>query len=413
LSSGRDGSVGEALESAFRADRGRVLARLIGILNDFDLAEEALQDAYVAATQAWESGIPDNPAGWLVTTARRKALDRLRRASAADRRHRAWGELAIAWGPQDSVGPIIDDRLRLIFTCCHPALPLEARIALTLRSLGGLSTAEVAQAFLISEPAVAQRIVRAKRKIRQAGIAYRVPAPAEFPDRLGAVLTVIYLIFNAGYLATSGEELVKVDLCDEGLRLAGVLVELLPDEPEPLGLAALLHFQDSRRLARTGSYGHPLTLEEQDRSRWDAAKIAAGTVLLERAERLAKPGPHQIKAAIGAVHATTREARLTDWPAIVRLYDRLLYWEPTPVVQLNRAVAVAMAEGPSVGLALLDDAAVAEELAEYHLYHMTRADLLRRLDRRDDAVVAYRLAWQQTDNSAERRFIDRRLAELG
>jgi RNA polymerase sigma-70 factor (ECF subfamily) len=390
-----------------------VLARLISLVKDFDLAEDAVQDAFVAAAVAWEtSGIPDNPAGWLVTTARRKAVDRLRRAAAAERRHRAWGELAIAWDAWESPGPIADDRLRLIFTCCHPALSVDAQVALTLRSLGGLSTDEVARAFLISETTLAQRIVRAKRKIRQAGIPYRVPGLEEFPERLGAVLAVVYLIFNAGYLASSGDALVRVDLCDEGVRLAGVLVDLLPDEPEPLGLAALLHFQDSRRAARTGHDGQPLTLEEQDRTRWDGRQVATGGDLLARARRLERSGPYQLKAAIAAVHSGAADAGRTDWATIVRLYDRLLEWEPSPVVQLNRAVAVAMADGPLDGLSLLDDPALAGALAGYHLFHSTRADLLRRAGRPEEAAAAYQAARERTNNAAEQSFLDRRLGEV-
>jgi RNA polymerase sigma-70 factor (ECF subfamily) len=406
--------VDEALDFVYRTERGRVLARLIAVVKDFDLAEDAVQDAFVAATTAWAAtGIPANPAGWLVTTARRKAVDRLRRAASAERRHRAWGELAIAWDAGDVPGPIADDRLRLIFTCCHPSLSLDARVALTLRSLGGLTTEEVAKAFLVAESTLAQRIVRAKRKILQAAIPYRVPATEEFPERLGAVLTVVYLIFNAGYLASSGTELVKVDLCDEGIRLAGLLVELLPEEPEPLGLAALLHLQDSRRAARSDHDGRPLTLEEQDRRRWNADQIAAGRDLLGRAQGRGRPGPYQLKAAIAAVHAGARRAEVTDWTTIVRLYDRLLPWEPTPIVRLNRAVAVAMADGPATGLALLDDPALAGALADYHLYHSTRADLLRRAGRPDEAAVAYRQARHRTNNAAEHSFLDRRLRELG
>jgi RNA polymerase sigma-70 factor, ECF subfamily len=397
-----------------------VLARLIAVVNDFDLAEEAVQDAFVAATKAWaDTGIPANPAGWLVTTARRKAIDRLRRAASADRRHRAWGELAIAWDAGDarrsgdSPGPIADDRLRLIFTCCHPALSLDAQVALTLRSLGGLTTDEVAKAFLVAEATLAQRIVRAKKKIREAGIAYRVPSENEFPERLGAVLAVVYLIFNAGYLASSGAELVKVDLCEEAGRLAGLVVELLPGEPEPLGLAALLLFQDSRRDARSDEEGRPVTLEEQDRDRWDAQKVAGGRDLLHRAGRLGRPGPYQLKAAIAGVHAGTRRAEETDWERIVALYDRLLEWEPTPVVTLNRAVAVAMAGEPAHGLALLDEAGVARALVDYHLYHSTRADLLRRAGRTEEAVAAYREAKKLTENAAEKSFLDRRLTEIG
>ncbi len=405
--------MGEALDLAYRTDRGRVLARLIAVVKDFDLAEDAVQDAFVAAATAWvTSGIPSNPAGWLVTTARRKAVDRLRRAASAERRHRAWGELAIAWDAGDSPGPTTDDRLRLIFTCCHPALSLDAQVALTLRSLGGLTTDEVARAFLVSEATLAQRIVRAKRKIRQAGIPYRVPAPEEFPERLGAVLAVVYLIFNAGYLAASGADLVRVDLCDEGVRLAGLLVDLLPEEPEPLGLAALLHFQDSRRSARSDDAGRPLTLEEQDRSRWDTSQVGAGRELLRQAQRLDRPGPYQLKAAIAGVHAGAPRAELTDWTTIVRLYDRLLLWEPTPVVRLNRAVAVAMADGPAAGLALLEDPALAATLADYHLYHSTRADLLRRAGRPREAADAYLLARHRTNNTAEHVFLDRRLREL-
>ena len=390
-----------------------MLARLIGILRDFDLAEDALQDALVAAAANWpERGVPENPAGWLVTTARRKAIDRLRSTAASDRRHHAWGELAVAWDIGDGTSPIADDRLRLIFTCCHPALTLEAQVALTLRSLGGLSTEEVAKAFLISETALAQRIVRAKRKIRQAGIAYRVPSPGELPDRLAAVLAVIYLIFNAGYLPASGTDLVKVDLCDEALRLIGVVVALLPDDPEPLSLAAMMHFQDARREARVDGEGVPLTLEEQDRSQWDADKVATGLALLDQAQHMARLGPYQLKASISALHVAAPRPDRTDWRTIVRLYDELLHWEPTAVVGLNRAVAVAMADSPAAGLALVDDPTMARELADYHLYHATRADLLRRSEQLDEAVIAYRRARSQTNNAAERLFIDRRLQAL-
>jgi RNA polymerase sigma-70 factor, ECF subfamily len=405
--------VGDALEAAYRADRDRVLARLIGILRDFDLAEDALQDALVAAASTWPvHGVPENPAGWLVTTARRKAIDRLRSGAASERRSRAWGELSVAWDIGDGTQPIADDRLRLIFTCCHPALTLEAQVALTLRSLGGLSTEEVAKAFLISETALAQRIVRAKRKIRQAGIGYRVPAPDELPDRLAAVLAVVYLIFNAGYLPPSGTDLVKVDLCDEALRLIGMVIDLMPDGPEPLSLAAMMHIQDARRDARVDPQGVPLTLEEQDRSRWDTEKVAVGLALLDRARRMERPGPYQVKASISAIHVSAPRSDLTDWKTIVRLYDTLLLWEPTPVVQLNRAVAVAMADSPAAGLSLLDDPVLARRLAQYHLYQATRADLLRRSGRPEEAAAAYRRARQQTNNEAERRFIDRRLQAL-
>ena len=403
----------DALESVYRADRGRVLARLIAILGDFDLAEDSLQDALVAATSNWPlHGVPDNPAGWLVTTARRKAIDRLRSTSASDRRQRAWGELSITWDLDDGSHPIPDDRLRLIFTCCHPALSLEAQVALTLRSLGGLSTGDVAKAFLISDQAMAQRVVRAKRKIRAAGIAYRVPSPAELPERLAAVLAVIYLIFNAGYLPPTGAELVNVDLCDEALRLIGLVMDLLPDEPESISLAAMMHFQDARRQARVDADGVPLTLEEQDRSRWDSAKVATGLALLDRVQRTDRIGPYRLKASIGAIHVAAPSSDHTDWATIVHLYDLLLTWEPTAVVRLNRAVAVAMADSPAAGLALVDDPSLARDLDGYHLYEATRADLLRRSGLVHESAAAYREARRQTDNVAERRFIDRRLRQL-
>jgi len=405
--------VDDALESVYRADRGRVLARLIAILGDFDLAEDSLQDALVAATSNWPlHGVPDNPAGWLVTTARRKAIDRLRSTSASDRRQRAWGELSITWDLDDGSHPIPDDRLRLIFTCCHPALSLEAQVALTLRSLGGLSTGDVAKAFLISDQAMAQRVVRAKRKIRAAGIAYRVPSPAELPERLAAVLAVIYLIFNAGYLPPTGAELVNVDLCDEALRLIGLVMDLLPDEPESISLAAMMHFQDARRQARVDADGVPLTLEEQDRSRWDSAKVATGLALLDRVQRTDRIGPYRLKASIGAIHVAAPSSDHTDWATIVHLYDLLLTWEPTAVVRLNRAVAVAMADSPAAGLALVDDPSLARDLDGYHLYEATRADLLRRSGLVHESAAAYREARRQTDNVAERRFIDRRLRQL-
>jgi RNA polymerase sigma-70 factor (ECF subfamily) len=391
-----------------------VLARLIAILGDFDLAEEALSDAWLAATTAWPaSGVPDNPAGWLVTTARRKAVDRIRSDSASDRRQRAWGELAITWDLGDGSEPIPDDRLRLIFTCCHPALSLEAQVALTLRSLGGLTTGEVAKAFLVSEPTMAQRVVRAKGKIRRAGIAYRVPDPEELPERLGAVLAVLTLIFNAGYLPPSGSEVVDVDLCAEALRLCGVVIELLPGESEPLALAAMMRFQHARRSARVDASGVPLTLEDQDRSQWDATELRYGMDLLDRAQRAGDVGPYGLKASIAALHVAAPRPELTDWGAIVQLYDRLLAWEPTPVVRLNRAVAVAMADSPAAGLALVEEPGLAAQLDGYHLYAATRADLLRRSGRSEEAAEWYRRARGQTDNRAEHRFIDRRLKSLG
>ncbi len=403
----------QALETVWVRDRSRILATLIGVLRDFDLAEDALQDAVASATVTWAAhGVPVNPAGWLVTTARRKAIDRLRSTSASERRQRAWGELAIAWDIGDGIEPIPDDRLRLIFTCCHPALTLDAQVALTLRTLGGLSTEDVAKAFLISGPALAQRIVRAKRKIREAGIAYRVPSPDELPDRLGAVMAVITLIFNAGYLAPRGTALVNVDLCDEAMRLVTVVIDLLPDESEPVSLAAMMHFQDARRAARVDAEGLPVTMEEQDRSRWDRDKLARGLELLGRARGMERIGPYGLKASISAVHAAAPRPDLTEWGSIVRLYDALLTWEPTPVVRLNRAVAIAMADGPDAGLALVDDPDLAGDLVDYHLFHATRADLLRRLGRRDEAIAAYRQARHLTDNAAEHRFIDQRLVAM-
>ena len=402
-----------AIGQVHRAERARVMARLIGLVGDFDLAEESLQDAFVTAIETWpRTGIPTNPAGWLMTVSRRKAIDRIRSTAARDRRQREWGELSLAWTPGDPDTGITDDRLRLIFTCCHPALATDAQVALTLRTLGGLTTTEVARAFVVSETALSQRLVRAKHKIRDSRIPYRVPTAAELPQRLESVLVVIYLIFNAGYLPGDGDSLLRVDLCDEAKRLATLLVDLLPGQPEPLGLAALLCLHDARRDARTAADGRPVTLEEQDRERWDRRQILTGLELLGRTTTLGPPGPYVLKACIAAVHASTRNAAETDWPAIVSYYDQLMRFEPTPIVSLNRAVAIAMAESPQAGLALLHDAFVAESLADYHLYHSTRADFLRRIGRTSEAGSAYELARALTDNSAEHEFLDRRLAEL-
>ena len=408
------GPVEEAIELFCRTDRARVLARLVGIVRDFDLAEDSLQDALLSATTAWQrDGIPTNPAGWVVTVARRKAVDRLRSLAATERRQRAWGELSLSWtSPPDLEQPIPDDRLRLVFTCCHPALALEAQVALTLRSLGGLTTEEVARAFFVSDATLAQRVVRAKRKIREARIDYRVPDREEFPSRLNAVLAVVYLIFNAGYLAAAGDQLLRVDLCDEAVRLSRVLYDLMPDEPELLGLAALLCFQDSRRSARVDASGNAVTLEEQDRSLWDREEIERGLGLLARASKAERPGPYQLKAAIAATHAETVLARETDWRAIVALYDRLLKLEPSPVVELNRAVAVAMADGPARGLDLLSEHRLVAALSSYHLFHLTRADLLRREGRTAEAAEAYRRANLLTTNLTEKSFLERRLREL-
>ena len=407
-------SVGQQIDAVYRAERARLLARLIGVVGDFDLAEEALQDAFVAAVRTWpDVGVPDNPAGWLMTAAKRKAIDRIRRGGARERRQRDWGELSIAWTSGDPRDSMIDDRLRLIFTCCHPALGIEAQVALTLRSVGGLTTAEVASAFMVSESTLAQRLVRAKGKIRDTKIPYRVPPASQLSERLDAVLAVIGLIFNAGYLAGEGNELVRVDLCDEAKRLARLVIELLPGEAEAAALGALLCMQDARRAARVGTDGQPLTLEEQDRSMWDRGQILAGLQLLERSVSMAPPGPFALKASISAVHSSTRDAASTDWHAIIALYDQLAVFEPTPVVALNRAVAVAMAGTPADGLALLEDPTIAEPLASYHLFHSTRADLLRRSGHHDEAAVAYAQARGLTRNRAEHDFLDRRLAELG
>ncbi len=403
-----------AIETVYRAERARVLARLIGQLRDFDLAEEALQDAFVAAVEAWpRGGIPNNAAGWLLTVARRKAIDRIRSAAARDRRQREWGELALAWTPGDVGGDITDDRLRLIFTCCHPALATDAQVALTLRTLGGLTTTEVAGAFMVSEAALAQRLVRAQRKIRDSGIPYHVPAAAELPQRVDSVLAVIYLIFNAGYLPVGGESLVRVDLCDEAKRLALLLVDLLPGTAESYGLAALLHLHDARRAARVDSDGTPVTMEDQDRELWDRAQILTGLQLLARTTTLGPPGPYTLKACIAAVHASTHDPGDTDWRAIVGFYDQLMRFEPTHVVALNRAVAIGMADSPAAGLALLDEPGLGDALADYHLYHSSRADLLRRSGRFSDATHAYQQARSITRNRAERDFLDRRLNELG
>jgi len=401
----------EALGSLFAQHNAPALATLIRILGDFDRAEDSLQEAWISAAQAWESGVPDSPTGWLVTTARRKALDRLRRdASGARKLAEVARTMSTFAEDQFEFDPeaIRDDRLRLIFTCCHPALTLEARIALTLRTLGGLTTAELARAFLADESTIAQRIVRAKRKIRDANIPYRVPEAHELPDRLPGVLAVVYLVFNEGYSSTSHEAIVRRDLCSEAIRLGRVVAELMPDEPEAIGLLSLMLLQDSRSAARQDAAGEMVLLEVQDRALWNRAEIAEGIGLVERALRMRMPGAYQYQAAIAAVHAEAARPEDTRWDEIAALYGKLAEELPTPVVQLNEAVAVAMARGPQAGLDLMQPIV---GLEDYYLFHAARADLLRRLGRIAEAHEAYRLALSLATNPAEQRFLRKRLEE--
>jgi RNA polymerase sigma-70 factor (ECF subfamily) len=396
-----------AVEQVFREQYARAVAVLVRVFGDVDVAEDAVADAFTTAVQRWPAdGVPPSPAGWIITTARNRAIDRLRREASRADRHAQAALLHVQAEPVDT-GPVADDRLRLVFTCCHPALSQPAQVALTLRLLGGLGTAEIAHAFLVPEPTMAQRLVRAKAKIRDARIPYRVPTAADLPARLGSVLAVVYLVFTEGHTATGGDQLARADLCAEAVRLGRLLHELMPGEPEVTGLLALLLLSEARRPARTTADGELVLLGEQDRSCWDAALVAEGQALVRQCLRRGQPGPYQVQAAINAVHSDARTAAETDWAQIVQLYDLLMTLTPTPVVALHRAVAVAEVQGPAAGLALVEQLDLPG-----HLVHAVRADLLRRLGRRSDAAEAYAAALVRAGNTTERAFLQRRLAEL-
>lgn len=393
----------------FRREHGRAVAVLARVFGDLDIAEDAVQDAFVASVEKWAvAGLPPSPAGWIITTARNRAIDRLRRESSREDKHAQAALLQAQDQPVEEVGVVRDDRLRLIFTCCHPALALNVRVALTLRLLGGLTTTEIARAFLVPEPTMAQRIVRAKAKIRSAGIPYRVPYEADLPERVRGVLAVVYLIFNEGYAASSGDELIRSELCQEAIRLGRLLVELMPDEPEALGLLALMLLQESRRPARVAADGSLILLADQDRTLWDRELIAEGQTLVRRCLRRDQPGPYQLQAAMNAVHSDAPAAEDTDWHQIVQLYNHHLALEPSPVVALNRAVAIAEVDGPAAALALVDDL----DLGNYYLFHAIRAELLKRLNRRPEAAAAYKSALALTENTPERHFLQQNLDAL-